>query len=155
MHANVFLVQATVMQLSVSGNCRRLLLVLLAAEAAVPPVKVAASPLHRQLLAVSERVAPALWGGASSSSGELARSARALRADRCTGCDAGQCLPATGCASCDVVAGYQPDGAGGCTQGETLIIAATTHCLTLDLSGWRRRLEQVAAAAALQYQHYS
>ena len=116
------------MQTSVSGNCRRLLLVLLAAAAAVPLVEVAAFPLHRQLLAVSERVAPAFWGGAGSSSGEVAHSSRALRADRCTGCDAGQCFPATGCASCDVVAGYQPDGAGGCTQGaDTVITAATSR----------------------------
>jgi hypothetical protein len=116
------------MQTSVSGNCRRLLLVLLTAAAAVP-VEVAALPLHRQLLAVSERVAPAFWGGAGSSSGEVAHSSRALRADRCTGCDAGQCFPATGCASCDVVAGYQPDGAGGCTQGADPVITAATSRL--------------------------
>jgi hypothetical protein len=114
------------MLMSVSGNCRRLLLVLLAAAAAVPPVEVAALPLHRQLLAVSGRVAPAFWAGGSSSSGELGHSTRALRADRCTGCDAGQCFPATGCASCDVVAGYQPDGDGGCTQGAEPVITAAT-----------------------------
>lgn len=120
----------------VSAGYWRLLLVLLAAAAAMPQVQLAALPAHRQLPAVGEDDGEALWHGASSSgsSGGEAYSHRALRADRCIGCDAGQCFPATGCASCDSVAGYHPDGAGGCTQGATLhhttchVLLQTSSC---------------------------
>jgi hypothetical protein len=147
--AALLCVQAGIMRAAIPASCQLLLATLLAAAAAVTPADMAALPMQRQLLAVGKQIRAAdrdIAAAGSDGSNLMGRS-RALRADRCTGCDPDQCFPASGCASCDVEAGYQPDGAGGCTKGAT---PSVSTCPQWALSGQEQGASIGAAAACRQ-----
>lgn len=90
--------------------------------AAAAPARTAATPFQQDGTHSRSQLQSAVHFNEAGSTGgggggNVFRIGRALLADRCAGCEPELCFPATGCAACDVEAGYQPDGAGGCMKG--------------------------------------